>query len=82
MADDDQITLTCPLCRNQHVYPIAVERSLALGLMTPDMEPTERVRPFVRLFTCPHKATQFQATFRLRETPLNEIKSVKVGDPV
>jgi hypothetical protein len=71
--------MPCPLCEKTHSYRLTVERSVAFGLMTADA-PATRTRSFVRLFTCPVKGTQFQATLTLHETDMDPILNVTIGE--
>jgi len=81
MAATDQITLGCPLCTQEHEYPITVERSISVGMAQPGAAPQSRRRSFVRLFTCPVRSSQFEATLTLSDTALDRIKEVSVGEP-
>lgn len=78
--EDDEIHLKCPACSNEHVYPVQVERSYILAMLRRDADAGPHERTFRRLFTCPEKGTQFQATLTLSETILDRIKSVSVGE--
>jgi hypothetical protein len=82
MADPSQVTLPCPLCDEEHRYPLVVERSVTLGLMRPREPAPEISRQFVRTFVCPTKGDHFQATLRLSETAYTRIKNLTVRDPV
>lgn len=81
VGNQDAVTITCPLCTRSHVYRLHVERSISIG-MAFDKAPPERRRSFVRLFPCPVKSEQFEATLTLSETVLNRIESVAVGEAV
>jgi hypothetical protein len=80
MSDNDEVTINCPLCGQAHVYPLKIERSMSLGMATPD-QPSKRRRSFLRLFTCPIKSARFEATLTLSDTALNRIDDVDVGPP-
>jgi hypothetical protein len=69
----------CPKCHRKHRYKLAVERSVVLKMLTmSDMnEPPRHVR-FTRLFTCPVKKEDFQATMILTDSSSDRIKDVKV----
>jgi hypothetical protein len=81
--DSREITLNCPLCTADHVYPLEVERSMAIGMLVPGraMAVPIRRRSFVRLFACPVKSNQFEATLTLRETAEHRIVQITVGAP-
>jgi hypothetical protein len=76
------MTLPCPLCGEEHRYPVVVERSVTLGLLGLREALPEVHRQFVRSFSCPTKVERFQATLRLTETARSRIKTVTVRDPV
>ena len=72
----------CPKCDcPSHRYSLEVQRSYvvkyALGGFAEPVEQPRRVR-FTRLFTCPTKNEEFQATFSLRDSSYNRISSVEV----
>ena len=79
MAESERITLACPLCSQEHHYPLTVERSVSFGAT--DTAPVT-MRSFVRLFTCPVTTNQFQATLTLSETALDRIEKLTIGVPV
>jgi hypothetical protein len=70
----------CPRCNKSHRYRLAVERSYVMKLLTPAAmtEPARQVR-FTRLFLCPTKNDEFEATFILTDTSSTRIRSVTVG---
>ena len=75
------VTLRCPLCGADHEYGLEVARSASLGMTTPKSPAPARKRSFVRLFACPVKASQFEATLTLSETALDRISSLSVREP-
>jgi len=75
-----EVTLHCPLCGADHEYGLDVARSVSLGMTTPDSPAPARKRSFVRLFACPVKASQFEATLTLTETALDRISSLSVRE--
>lgn len=79
----EQLCIPCPVCYNSHVYKIVVERDVMMGwgLSSGSAEVPRRVR-FERLFVCPEKNTDFQATLTLTDTSLDRIKRVEVGEAV
>jgi hypothetical protein len=79
--DAREITLHCPLCTADHAYPLEVERSVSLGMTRPGQTVPTRRRSFVRLFACPVKSHQFEATLTLSETALDRIERISVGVP-
>jgi hypothetical protein len=82
MEESDEVKLVCPVCSKEHVYPLAVERSIVLAMLRREaMEAQPHQRTFVRLFTCPTSDKRFQATLRLSEAPLERIDEVTVGKP-
>jgi hypothetical protein len=70
---------SCPKCENRHRYELSVERSMIMKLMTVSdvSEEPRRIR-FTRLFTCPVKNEEFQASFALTDTSSDRIKSVQI----
>jgi hypothetical protein len=81
MSESQRLRLHCPLCPEEHTYPIVVERSIVMALQEGG-PPEKREVSFVRFFTCPTKSEQFQATIALSETALNRVEKVTVGAPV
>ncbi len=69
----------CPKCKDAHRYKLNVERAIVMKFLTmPDTsEPPKRVR-ITRLFTCPTRNEEFQASFILTYTSSSRIKSVEV----
>ena len=69
----------CPRCGDRHRYKLKVERAIVMKwLIMSDMrERPHRVR-ITRLFTCPSKNEDFEATFILTDTSSNRIKEVSV----
>ena len=80
MGGGDEVTITCPLCGQDHVYPLSVQRSRSLGMATPD-QASARTRSFQRFFICPTKSARFKATLSLSDNALNTIDEVDVGFP-
>jgi hypothetical protein len=76
-----EVTLHCPLCGADHAYGLDVARSVSLGMAASAGSVPTRKRSFVRLFACPVKASQFEATLTLSETALDRIASLTVLAP-
>jgi hypothetical protein len=75
MIDRESVTISaCPMCGASHTYPLRVERSQVLR--APKTPPANR---FTRLFVCPAKQADFQATFEVRHIPGTRIARVEVG---
>jgi hypothetical protein len=78
--EDDQISLKCPACGQNHTYELIVDRSFVLGLEVPGSQVhTPRMRTFTRFFICPVTSSQFQATLRMQDTQATAIESLDVG---
>jgi hypothetical protein len=74
----ETISMTnCPLCGNKHTYKLDVERSMVIKMLTALNEPHRSVK-MIRIFICPQKDKEYQATLTLYENSSNRIKSVKV----
>jgi len=70
---------SCPKCQGRHRYKLAVDRSIVIKMLTAsDMYERARQVRFVRLFTCPVKKEDYQATFYLSDTSSDRIKDVRV----
>jgi len=70
---------TCPICKGRHRYNLDVKRALVMTLILgADMSERPRQRNFVRLFTCPKKNKEFQASFNLEDTSRDRISDVDV----
>ena len=69
----------CPKCGNKHRYKLKVERSIVMKLLTRSgmIENPRRVK-VTRLFTCPLRNEDFEATFILTDTSSDRIKEVSV----
>lgn len=80
--DTETITIpSCPICAASHTYSLKIERSLVLGMVSVnDIHEKPRAVRITRLFTCPSKAQDFQATFVLYDTANSRIKSVDVSE--
>lgn len=82
-ANTETITISkCPKCDAPHRYALEVRRSYIVAQLTSGNAPESRQREFTRLFTCPTKETDFQVSFALRETFLDQIETVSVVGPV
>lgn len=69
----------CPKCKDGHRYKLNVERSIVIKMLTmSDMSEQPRPVRITRLFTCPIKNEEFQASFILTDTSSSRIKSVDV----
>jgi hypothetical protein len=75
------ITVGCPLCGEEHVYPVTVTRSSVFAIVTNrrKRKPVAK-RRFVRLFVCPATSQRFQAEISLAAGD-DPIERVTVGDP-
>ena len=70
---------SCPKCNGQHRYKLSVDRSIILKMSNAyDMYERGRQVRFVRLFTCPVKNEDYQATFFLTDTSSDRIKDVRI----
>lgn len=80
MADNsiETITIGCPVCGDSHLYNLEVERSVVVYNRLPKNAFKERVIRFTRLFVCPVKQPDFQATFILSDIPHSPIRTVNV----
>ena len=69
----------CPLCEKSHTYELEVERSYIIKMLTINSKPEPQyyVR-FTRLFNCPDKNDNYQATLSLIESSDDRIKSVTI----
>jgi hypothetical protein len=70
----------CPICGRKHTYYIEVERSLILKWVRPnheDVEPQRQVK-ITRIFVCPEKNEEYQASITLFDTADRQIKSIKI----
>jgi hypothetical protein len=80
MATEYLNVTSCPKCGTSHRYALTVERAVILHevVLGSSREQRRRVRQ-TRLFTCPIKNEEFQATFFLSETASTLITSVTVS---
>lgn len=81
MTNDEILEIKCPRCGKIHLYGLSVERSLVFGTplsSSPPTNPNIVEHKFTRLFTCPEKNEEFQATIKLKETGSDRIDSVRV----
>jgi hypothetical protein len=70
----------CPKCKDGHRYKLNVERAIVMKMLTmSDMSEQPRRVRITRLFTCPTKNEEFQASFFLTDTSSSRIESVEVG---
>lgn len=79
MSGESSQTVTispCPNCDTSggHVYAVPVERDFIMASMSKPLEVVTRT--FRITFTCPINAKPFAATLRLRESPLDLIRSI------
>jgi len=82
-SNGETITINkCPKCGQLHRYALDVRRSYIATLVFDPREHQSRKREFTRLFTCPTKESDFQASFALTETPDDLIETVSVVGPV
>jgi len=69
----------CPKCKDRHRYKLNVERSIIMTWVTQsNMSEQSRQVKITRLFTCPTKNEEFQASFILTDTSSSRIKNVNV----
>lgn len=66
----------CPVCGHAHTYSLKITRSLVMTMRVADEKP-HKVQ-MTRLFICPIRETEFQATFAISETLSSPIESVKI----
>ena len=70
----------CPHCGGTHTYPLEVERAHIIKMLTAsDINERPRTVKFTRIFVCPVKDEQYQATFYLQDTSWDRIKRVTVS---
>ena len=79
MDETLRFAVPCPLCGQEHLYPVVVTRSVTLGMLPADLSEPTIERRFVRLLTCPTKAARFEATLALTETALDPIEGVEIS---
>lgn len=81
MSGNQIIEIECPICPGHHKYRLEVIRTEVMGALPtstpPDFHPVS-IRRFTRLFSCPVKNENFQATIKLEETGSNPIETVRV----
>lgn len=69
----------CTHCGGSHPYALKVERVILIKmLIASDMFERPRSVKVTRLFVCPVKNKQYQATFYLEDTSSDRIKKVTV----
>ena len=68
----------CPLCGLRHHYALKVESSPVSQFMSVGGGGTPQEKSFVRLFVCPTKNENFQATVSLTVPAGSRIKDVEV----
>jgi len=70
---------SCPKCSDGHKYKLEVDRAFVMKMLTiPDMNERPRQVKITRLFTCPTKNEEFEASFILTDTSSSRIEEVKV----
>ena len=70
----------CPKCANPHRYKLTVDRTIIIKMLTTaDLSECPRHVRFTRLFTCPAKNEDFEATFVLTDTSSSRITTVSVA---
>lgn len=77
MDEEDSISVRCPLCGDEHVYALAVERSAVAYFKLP--KDSVRVK-FRRIFVCLATGKPFTATIALEARPGVKIRDVTVLD--
>lgn len=86
MEDDEKetISIPCPLCSEEHEYPLKITRSRTLSLITSASFREEQPRwKRVRLYViCPIKNQKFILKMRLPEFSSERINAVEVGEPI
>jgi hypothetical protein len=78
MKTDDVLEINCPKCGDVHRYLLEIKRSIVLENSMIKLPSTPIKKSYKRLFSCPEKDADFEATILLTETPHNKIQSVKV----
>ena len=81
MAQSDVLEIRCPKCNKVHLYELEVKRSMVLenlSMLSSNRSSRSTHISFTRLFTCPKKEEDFQATFSLVESSASPIRSVEV----
>lgn len=69
----------CPKCQLSHRYKLKIKRAMVVKMTTMSSiaEPERQVR-ITRIFTCPKKNEEFEATFTLTDTSSSRIKKIEV----
>lgn len=69
----------CPMCHGQHRYKLEVDRSVIFKMNSMfEINESPRQERYTRLFTCPVRNENFQATLVLTDTSFDRIKDVQV----
>lgn len=69
----------CPKCSGQHRYKLKVDRAVVMKMLSmSDISERPRQVRVTRLFTCPVKGEDFEATFVLTDTSSNRINDVAI----
>lgn len=72
----------CPHCGGTHIYDLKVERvSIIKAITMYDAYEPSRTADFTRIFVCPVKQEQYQATFYLEDSSSSRIEGVTVVRP-
>ena len=79
MSTETVVIEECTHCGRTHTYALEVERVVFIKMLTmSDMSERPRSVKLTRLFVCPVKNEQYQATFYLEDSSPNRIKEVTV----
>lgn len=81
MPEQWPLTVTCPLCGNEHSYTLTVTRSEVHGMAPGDLGLPSTERTLVQLLTCATSAQPFEAELTLMETALTRVESLAVSGP-
>ena len=84
MGSEDAIEVKCPICERTHKFPLQIEYSMVMHLMTGSAERDNRRRrrTFERWFTCPSEGGRFSGTVVLFESSLAPIEKVEVDKAI
>jgi hypothetical protein len=79
MAEEDTITVRCPLCHNEHRYELRVCRTTIMGLTFFGGRPeAETKRHYDQAVLCPVTNERFVIPITLTDTPSTRIDEVTV----
>lgn len=69
----------CPKCQGKHRYKLEVDRSVIFKMNSmSEINESPRQERYTRLFTCPVRNENFEATLVLTDNSFERIKDVRV----